>query len=132
MKSHRVVLLALVVALVPLVAAVRVAPVAASPATAAVQAPPAVKVIEVKAEKYHFTPDKIDIPLGTAVQFKITALDNEHGFEIEGVKDSCVKIPKGETKTVDYKAEKAGKVSFKCCHRCGIGHIRMNGAMTVK
>jgi cytochrome c oxidase subunit 2 len=126
MKSHRVVLLALVVALVPLVAAVRVAPVAASPATAAVQ------VIEVKAEKYHFTPDKIDIPLGTAVQFKITALDNEHGFEIEGVKDSCVKIPKGETKTVDYKAEKAGKVSFKCCHRCGIGHIRMNGAMTVK
>jgi len=129
MKSHRVVLLALVVALIPLVAAVRVVPVAASPA---VQAAPAVKVIEVKAEKYHFTPDKIDIPIGTAVQFKITALDNEHGFEIEGVKDSCVKIPKGETKTVDYKAEKAGKVSFKCCHTCGLGHIRMNGAMTVK
>jgi heme/copper-type cytochrome/quinol oxidase subunit 2 len=66
------------------------------------------------------------------VQFKITALDHEHGFEIEGVKDSCVSIPKGETKTVDYKADKAGKITFKCCHVCGLGHGGMKGSITVK
>jgi cytochrome c oxidase subunit 2 len=133
MKAHRLVLAAFVAALVPLVAASRVAPVAAAQPLDQAQTPaPAVKVIEVKATKYEFTPNKIDIPLGTAVQFKVTAVDNEHGFEIEGVKDSCVTIPKGETKTIDYKADKAGKISFKCCHVCGIGHPRMNGAMTVK
>jgi len=131
MSSHRVVLAAFVAALVPLIAAARVAPVAAAPASASVQAP-AVKVFEVKATKYEFTPKTFDIPLGTAVQFKVTAVDNTHGFEIEGVKDSCVTIPKGETKTIDYKADKAGKVSFKCCHVCGLGHGKMNGSMTVK
>ena len=130
MRSHRVVLAAFVAALVPLVAAARVAPVAAA---ASAQAPaPAVKVIEVKATKYEFAPNKIDIPLGTTVQLKVTAVDHDHGFEIEGVKDCCVTIPQGETKTIEYKADKAGKVSFKCCHVCGIGHSKMNGAMTVK
>jgi cytochrome c oxidase subunit II len=96
------------------------------------QQPPAVKEIAVTARKYEFTPNKIEIPVGTAVRFKITAEDNEHGFEIEGVKDSCVEIPKGETKTVDYKADKAGTITFKCCHFCGMGHGRMKGTLTVK
>ena len=38
----------------------------------------------------------------------------------------------GETKTVDYKAEKAGKITFKCCHVCGLGHGGMKGSITVK
>jgi len=129
MHSSRLVLAAFVIALLPILAAVRPTPIAAA---AAVQAPPAVKVIELKATKYEFTPNKVDIPLGTTVQFKITAVDHDHGFEIEGVKDSCVTIAKGETKTVEYKATKAGKVSFKCCHVCGLGHGKMNGEMTVK
>ena len=70
--------------------------------------------------------------MGASVQFKITAVDHDHGFEIEGVKDSCITIKKGETKTVEYKATKAGKVSFKCCHVCGLGHGKMNGEMMVK
>jgi len=128
MPSSRVVLIAFVVALGPLVAAAHVTPLAATPSGQA----PAVKVIELKAEKYKFTPATVEIPAGTAVQFKITALDHEHGFEIEGVKDSCVSIPKGETKTVDYKADKAGKITFKCCHVCGLGHGGMKGSITVK
>lgn len=130
MHSSRLVLAAFVTALLPIVAAARPATIAAAPAVQAQT--PAVKVIELKATKYEFTPNKVDIPLGTTVQFKITAVDHDHGFEIEGVKDSCVTIAKGETKTVEYKATKAGKVSFKCCHVCGLGHGKMNGEMTVK
>ena len=130
MRSSRVILTAFVVALLPLLSAVRPAAIAAAPAVQA--QPPAVKVIELKATKYEFAPNKIDIPLGATVQFKITAVDHDHGFEIEGVKDSCITIAKGETKTVEYKATKAGKISFKCCHVCGIGHGKMNGEMMVK
>jgi cytochrome c oxidase subunit 2 len=93
---------------------------------------PAVREIAIAAKKYEFTPNKVEIPLNTLVRFKITAQDNDHGFEIEGVKDSCIKIPKGETKTVDYKAAKAGPVTFKCCDFCGLGHGRMKGTITVK
>jgi len=55
-----------------------------------------------------------------------------HGFEIEGVKDSCVKLEKGESSTVEYKADKAGTFEFKCCKRCGPGHGRMKGTIVVK
>jgi len=132
MRSSRVILAAFIVALLPILAAVRPTPIAAAAAVQNQPAAPAVKVIELKATKYEFTPNKVDIPLGTTVQFKITAVDHDHGFEIEGVKDSCVTIKQGETKTVEYKATTAGKVSFKCCHVCGIGHGKMNGEMTVK
>ena len=132
MRSSRVILAAFVVALLPILIAARPTPIAAAAAVQNQPAAPAVKVIELKATKYEFTPNKVDIPLGTTVQFKITAVDHDHGFEIEGVKDSCITIKQGETKTVEYKADKAGKVSFKCCHVCGIGHGTMNGEMMVK
>ena len=94
--------------------------------------PPPVKEIPITAKKYAFAPNKIEVPAGTAIRFKVTAEDAEHGFELEGVKDSCVEIPKGETRTVDYKADNAGTIKFKCCHFCGLGHGRMNGTLTVK
>lgn len=128
MKPHRFVLVGFIACLIPLIAAVGRTPAPVAPA----QAEPIVRVIEVKAKKYDFTPNKIELALNSVVRFKITSEDNEHGFEIEGVKDSCVEIPKGETKTVEYKATKAGTISFKCCHRCGLGHGRMNGTIAVK
>jgi hypothetical protein len=57
----------------------------------------------------------VEVNAGTRIIFKITAMDREHGFEISNVKDGCVKIKKGETATVEYMAEKAGTVEFKCC-----------------
>ena len=95
---------------------------------------PAMRVIELKATKYEFAPAKIEIPLNTTVQFKITAADRAHGFEIEGVteKGKCPKIEKGETLTIEYKATKAGTIKFKCCDYCGLGHGRMHGEVVVK
>jgi cytochrome c oxidase subunit 2 len=120
MRLHRLVLPVFILSVVALAAVAAQEPV------------PAVKEIAITAKKYEYIPNKIEVPVGTAVRFKITAEDNEHGFEIEGVKDSCVEIPKGETKTVDYKATKTGVVNFKCCHFCGMGHGRMKGTLTVK
>lgn len=118
---HRFVLSALIVSVVGLAAAVH-----------ASQNAPVVKEIAIKAEKYKFTPNKFEVPLNTTVKLVITADDHDHGFEIEGVKDSCVKIAKGEKKTVEYKATKAGEFKFKCCDFCGFGHGGMKGSFTVK
>lgn len=133
MRLHRVVLPAFVFVLFGLIAVVsntRVTAVTSSGPS--VQNAPEPKVIAIKAKKYEYTPNKIEIPLNSTVRFSITAEDHDHGFEIEGVKDSCVKIEQGKTKTVDYKADKAGEFKFKCCNFCGMGHGGMKGGFTVK
>jgi len=128
MKPDRFILAGFIACLIPLIAAVGRTP---AP-VASVQAPQPKQVIELKATKYEFAPNKIEIALNATVTFKITAMDHDHGFEIEGVKDSCIKIPKGETKTIDYQATKAGTIKFKCCDFCGLGHGKMSGTIVVK
>jgi cytochrome c oxidase subunit 2 len=94
--------------------------------------PQNVKEVEMTAKKYEFSPSTLEVPAGTLVRFKITALDREHGFEIEGVKDSCVKLEKDKPATYEYKAEKPGTYEFKCCKRCGMSHGKMKGTLVVK
>lgn len=89
------------------------------------------KEVQITAKKYEFSPNTVEVAAGTKIIFKITALDREHGFEIGNVKDSCVKIKKGETATVEYLAEKPGTVEFKCCVFCGFGHHGMKGKIVV-
>lgn len=89
------------------------------------------KEVQITAKKYEFSPNSVEVTAGTKIIFKITALDREHGFEIADVKNSCVKIGKGETATVEYLAEKPGTVVFKCCVFCGFGHGRMKGKIVI-
>jgi cytochrome c oxidase subunit II len=96
--------------------------------------PQAVKAKELKitAKKYEFAPNTVEVNAGTRIIFKITAMDREHRFEIANVKDSCVKIKKGETATVEYMADKAGTVEFRCCVFCGLGHHGMKGKIVIR
>jgi cytochrome c oxidase subunit 2 len=93
--------------------------------------PQATKEVEMTAKKYEFSPSTVEVAAGTKIIFKIKALDRSHGFEIEGVKDSCVKIKKGETATVEYLAEEPGTVEFRCCSYCGFGHGGMKGKIVI-
>ena len=90
------------------------------------------KEVQMTAKKYEFSPSTVEVKAGTKIVFKITAVDHEHGFEIEGVKDSCVKIKKGDTATVEYVAEKPGTVEFRCCSYCGLGHGKMKGKIVIQ
>jgi cytochrome c oxidase subunit 2 len=89
------------------------------------------KEVKMTAKRYEFSPSTVEVNAGTVVVFKITSLDRTHGFEIEGVKDSCVKIEKGETVSVEYKAGKPGEVEFRCCVFCGGGHAAMKGKIVI-
>jgi cytochrome c oxidase subunit II len=89
------------------------------------------KEVAITAKKYEFSPNTVEVNAGARIIFKTTAMDREHGFEIAKVKDSCVKIKKGETATVEYLAEKAGTVEFRCCVFCGVGHHGMKGKIVI-
>ncbi len=89
------------------------------------------KEVKITAKKYEFSPDTVDVNVGTHIVFKITALDREHGFEIANAKEGCVKIKKGQTAVVEYTADKPGTVEFRCCVFCGMGHSHMKGKIVV-
>lgn len=106
------------------------------------------RVIDVTAKKYDFNPSPIRVKQGTKVQLKITASDHDHGFQIrrypqeakEGgapglvfsSQEGCYRIPKGQTVTVEFVAEKAGTYPFKCCVHCGWRHRSMKGELIVE
>jgi cytochrome c oxidase subunit 2 len=134
MKPNHVILPALIVSVMALAGSAATSHADQSAASQQQQEPPAppVREIELKATKYEFTPAKVEVPVGTTVRFKVTAADRDHGFEIQGAKDKCIKIKKGETGVYEYKAEKAGTFQFECCDFCGLGHGRMKGSLVVK
>ena len=107
----------------------------------------AVRVIEVTAKKYEYSPEPIHVKTGSKIQLKITAVDHDHGFSISTVPDGsnsngsdglvfsspqeCWQLKKGETTTIEFLAQTPGSYSFKCCHVCGLGHRGMKGQLVV-
>jgi len=119
----------------------------ASPAKAP-QADQNVKVIEMTAKKYEFSPSPVHVKAGTKVQLKITSLDRKHGFKIELYPDGsdkkgepglvftsqedCFTIDKDAPVVVEFVAKTPGTYSFKCCVHCGLGHGGMKGQLIVE
>ena len=100
-------------------------------ARSAVQDRP-VKVVDVSAERFAFTPSEIRVPLGTTLQVRLQSDDTTHGFRIVGT-DVSVEIPKrgrGKT-TVTFTPDKAGRYTFECMKVCGAGHDFMRGTIIV-
>ena len=91
-----------------------------------------VKEFDVSAKKYEFAPAVIEVPANTLLKIHLKAIDKEHGFEIKGVKDSCVKFSPSEPATIEFYADKAGEFEFVCCKTCGMGHSKMKGKLVVK
>lgn len=96
-------------------------------------APPAgaAREIEMTAKKYEFSPSTITVKKGEHVKLVITALDKDHGFEIEAFKIKQ-ELKKGVPTTVEFKAENAGEFPFKCAKFCGFGHGKMKGKLVVE
>ena len=92
----------------------------------------AVKEVDVIAKKYEFTPASILVPVNTLLKIHFKAIDHEHGFEIKGIKKSCVKFKPTNPVTVEFYADKSGEFEFRCCKFCGFGHGNMKGKLVVK
>ena len=88
------------------------------------------KVIKMTAEKYHFTPETINVNLGDKVVLEITATDTEHGFGLSAF-NIDQKLPPGQTVKIEFVADKKGEFTFKCTSFCGWGHFGMDGKLVV-
>ncbi|HEY7501215.1 MAG TPA: cupredoxin domain-containing protein [Vicinamibacterales bacterium] len=95
--------------------------------------------IRVNAERFSFTPSKIEIDAGEDVEIHLKSDDTSHGFRILGPgRDEAVianvaipKRGKGEI-VVPLKIEKPGRYVFECSRMCGAGHNFMRGELVVR
>jgi len=106
-----------------------------------------VQIIEITAKKYEYSGSPVHVKAGNRVQLKITATDHDHGFKLHPTPDGvdstgsaglvfaspqeCWQLKKGETTTIEFLAQTPGTYTFKCCHRCGLGHGGMKGQIVV-
>jgi nitrous-oxide reductase len=91
-----------------------------------------VKMIAVRSS---FEPNKIEVIQGDKVTIHITNIeqttDELHGFGLNEYNLNVVVDP-GETKTVEFIANKAGVFPFYCTNFCSALHQEMQGYLLVK
>jgi cytochrome c oxidase subunit II len=91
------------------------------------------RTVRVSAERFTFTPSRIEIEAGEEVEIRVKSDDTSHGFRIVGL-DTNVAIPKrgkGEV-TVLLRVDKPGRYTFECSRMCGAGHNFMRGELVVR
>ena len=113
---------------------------------------PHTHTISLEAKKYGYSPGKIVVNKGDTVILKPTSLDVAHGFLLDGYPIDAVLKQQGLTflkyqwrdddnkiqtdwdkvKEIKFKAEKAGKFTFRCTQTCGNLHPFMIGELIVR
>jgi len=89
------------------------------------------QVVEMVAERFTFTPSRLEVSVGTTVEIHIRSQDTDHGFHL--VNGPNVIVPKrrqGEA-VVLFDAEVPGVYQFECSKLCGAGHNFMKGEIVV-
>jgi len=89
-----------------------------------------VKKIKMYAENWKWTPDVIRVDKGTKLEIRVESFDAPHSFELKafGLK---VRLPEGETTTIEFVADKAGEFDWRCGRPCGNGCPKMRGKLIV-
>lgn len=87
------------------------------------------------AVRSHFTPDKLEVNQGDKVTIYVTNIeqtpDESHGLGIDEYNVN-VQIDPGETKTIEFTADKPGVFAFYCTNFCSALHQEMQGYLLVK
>jgi heme/copper-type cytochrome/quinol oxidase subunit 2 len=104
-------------------------------AAAGVASPPVhaqgVKEFTMVAERYKFTPDRLEVNQGDTVRITIRSADGTHGFAIKKLKVDT-SVPKGgKAVTLEFVADKAGTFPITCSEYCGRGHSHMRAEIDV-
>lgn len=89
------------------------------------------RTIEVKASRFAFSPERIELGLGERVRLNVVSLDSTHGFQVKELGLNVRTPARGRTVTVDVTATKAGTFEVRCSEYCGSGHSRMKALLIV-
>ena len=90
-----------------------------------------VKEFDMAARQWAFEPSTITVNEGDKVILNIKSEDVTHGFAIFEF-DVNERLAPGETKRVEFTADKKGEYVFFCSVPCGKGHKDMKGKLIVE
>ena len=97
----------------------------------ATEQPADVVEISMTARNWEFEPREIRVKQGQRVRITVTAEDVAHGVGIQGYTEN-VRLNAGETKTLEFTADKPGTFTYYCNVPCGTGHRDMRGTLYVE
>lgn len=88
------------------------------------------KTFALRAYRFQFEPDKIEVEEGDHVRITITSLDVGHGFALPdfGINE---KVPPEDSTTIEFLADKAGEFGFFSSVYSGKGYNEMTGTFVV-
>lgn len=76
-------------------------------------------------------PEKLEVPVGSTVDFTVTSTDVVHGFSIVGTNVNMM-IEPGEISHASQTFDKPGEYLVLCNEYCGVGHEYMQTTIVVK
>lgn len=83
------------------------------------------------AQVFLFTPNEIEIPVGSEVTFVLTSRDVIHGFKIVGTAVNMMVVP-GQISKLTVTFDQPGEYLIVCHEYCGSGHHVMSGKVIVQ
>jgi len=86
--------------------------------------------IELRAERYSYSPNIINVNRGDEVTIRLVSTDVTHGFFLDGYDITLYAAP-GDPQEISFTADKSGKFSFRCAITCGEFHPYMIGYFRV-
>ena len=89
------------------------------------------QVVRIVAERFTFTPSRIEVPVGTTVEIHIRSEDTDHGFHIVGGRNVIIPKRRQGEAVVVFEADEPGTYRFECSKLCGAGHNFMKGEIIV-
>ncbi len=87
-------------------------------------------VVTMVAARYGFYPQHIELPLNTAVKFRIASFDVLHGVHVPFTNLNTMIVP-GYVSEITTRFTKAGEFPIICNEYCGLGHAYMYGMMNI-
>ena len=104
----------------------------ASPSNVGSEARQETKTIEVTAQRFTFTPSRIEVTEGDLVTLVVHSADTTHGFRIREFRIKR-EIPRGgEPVTITFTAGPPGSYDITCSEYCGRGHDDMDAVLIIK
>jgi cytochrome c oxidase subunit 2 len=112
------------------ISAIALSPLAAAPMGCA-KAPKETRQVFVTMKKYSIEPPEIHLKEGETVEFHVTTMDVQHGFDVPdlGIKQS---VQPTRPAVFTFTADSRGVFEVKCGILCGSGHDRMRGKLVVE
>ena len=89
------------------------------------------RLINIKAKRFEYMPSQITVQKGELITLRMESLDVTHGLYLDGYGVN-IKARPGLVGKATFRADTAGRFSFRCSETCGEFHPYMIGFLSVE